>query len=520
MEQQRATELVLENLQSIYRFSMARLYDKTEAEDLANDILYEILKSAHRLKDDKAFYGFMWRIADNTFKRHLRSKRSHGISESGYTGVYWDTPESEVIHREELQLLRRELALLSSQYREATVAYYIRNKSCAEIAHDLRISVEMVKYYLFKTRKILKEGVEMTREFGEKSYHPGTFQMDFWGGGDNSRYWALFKRKLPGNIVLAAYDAPLTMQELSLELGVAVVYLEEEVQLLLQEEILRKNGDRCQTNIVLFTGAYEKRLSGLIRPIYEAFAQEADDRLCALLPRLKELDFDGRTVPDNDLKWIFWNLALMMGLRQADNQGRQRFGDYPPLTNGSYGFVFGYDNDYQYHHFNGIYGHCENRDHTAYFSAVNYRILPNSQQWKPDCWDKAVQAMTDAILRKAADEDNDQLIRLIEEGAIACDNGRLSANFPVFSAAVLEQAQGILAPLAEKISGCMMEICETAAKTLRDTLPKSLSEKGDQLAFIHHQMDVMAFIMETLVDKGRLHLPESGQKACILGVIR
>lgn len=99
MEQQRATELVLENLQSIYRFSMARLYDKTEAEDLANDILYEILKSAHRLKDDKAFYGFMWRIADNTFKRHLRSKRSHGISESGYTGVYWDTPESEVIHR-------------------------------------------------------------------------------------------------------------------------------------------------------------------------------------------------------------------------------------------------------------------------------------------------------------------------------------------------------------------------------------------------------------------------------------
>lgn len=42
------------------------------------------------------------------------------------------------------------------------------------------------------------------------------------------------------------------------------------------------------------------------------------------------------------------------------------------------------------------------------------------------------------------------LSRLIEEGAIACDNGRLSANFPVFSAAVLEQAQGILAPLAEK----------------------------------------------------------------------
>ena len=40
MEQQRATERGFwENLQSIYRFSIARLYDKTEAEDLANDIL-------------------------------------------------------------------------------------------------------------------------------------------------------------------------------------------------------------------------------------------------------------------------------------------------------------------------------------------------------------------------------------------------------------------------------------------------------------------------------------------------
>ncbi len=142
---------------------------------------YEILKSAHRLKDDKAFTDSCGGIADNAFKSHLRSKRSHGISESGYTGVYWDTPESEVIHREELQLLRRELALLSSQYRVSHGRLLYPQQSCAEIAHDLRISVEMVKYYLFKTRKILKEGVEMTREFGEKSYHPGTFQMDFLG---------------------------------------------------------------------------------------------------------------------------------------------------------------------------------------------------------------------------------------------------------------------------------------------------------------------------------------------------
>lgn len=73
----------------------------------------------------------------------------------------------------------RELSLLSKQYREIIVAYYFTGKSCSEISADLGISTEMVKYYLFKTRKILKEGIGMSREFGEKSYNPGTFVWTF-----------------------------------------------------------------------------------------------------------------------------------------------------------------------------------------------------------------------------------------------------------------------------------------------------------------------------------------------------
>ena len=60
-------------------------------------------------------------------------------------------------------MLRRELALLSREYRECTVAYYFEGLSCAETASRLHISLEMVKYYLFKTRKILREGISMER---------------------------------------------------------------------------------------------------------------------------------------------------------------------------------------------------------------------------------------------------------------------------------------------------------------------------------------------------------------------
>lgn len=37
-----------------------------------------------------------------------------------------------------------------------------------------------------------------------------------------------------------------------MELGVAVVYLEEEIELLMKYDIIRKIGDKYQTNIIIF----------------------------------------------------------------------------------------------------------------------------------------------------------------------------------------------------------------------------------------------------------------------------
>lgn len=521
MEQEKAAKLLIGNLRNIFAYSMSRLYDKSEAEDLANDIIYQVLKCAPRLRTEDAFYSFMWRVAENTFKKHIR-KSSHTIEfDESFVGVYWATPEDEYMQSEELNLLRRELSLLSKQYRETTIAYYIIGKSCSEISKSLGISTEMVKYYLFKTRKILKEGVGMLREFGEKSYNPGTFRMDFWGGGDNSCYWQLFKKKLPGNILLSAYYTPVTMQELSIELGVAVVYLEDEIELLMKHDIIRKIGDKYQTNIIIFTDDYEKELAAAIKPIYEGAAKQLNEKLSNLLPTLETLDFKGNNYSRNRLKWTFANLVMVFALNLANDIGQKRFGDYPPLSNGSYGFVFGYDNDYLNHHFHGIYEHCENNDKTAYFSVENYRIIEKCQFWEPVNWNQSVEAMCDAILEKTADPDNDMLIKLISEGFVSSHAGKLSAEFPVFSADVLENSiWPILKPLAEDVCDCMIKVCDLAAQTLKNFIPKALWDTAAQLAFIHHQMDVMAFIIETMVEKNWLTIPEGNEKLCVFGVKR
>jgi len=297
--------------------------------------------------------------------------------------------------------------------------------------------------------------------------------------------------------------------------------LEEELDILLRHEIIKKVGDKYQTNIIIFTDVYEKEVANIIAPIYKKATERIKSLLINAMPELRGLNFKGNDFNENRLKWTFANIALVDALNLSDAIVRERFGDYPPLTNGGYGFVFGYDNDYCNHHFNGIYGYCENNDKNAYFTVVNYRVIEKCQRWQPVIWDKSVEAMCDAILEKAPDENNDMLLRLIDEGFISVSDNKLSANFPVFSADLIDNTvRKVLKPIAEEACQCMIQVCDTAAVTLKKYVPKALREKCEQLCYIHHQMDVMAFIIEEMVAQGVLLIPEENEKLCIYGVKR
>lgn len=74
-----------------------------------------------------------------------------------------------MIHTEQMALLRRELVFIKSDYRNTVVAYYIENKNVREIAESLSLPINTVKSRLLRAREILKEGMDMAREFGGKA---------------------------------------------------------------------------------------------------------------------------------------------------------------------------------------------------------------------------------------------------------------------------------------------------------------------------------------------------------------
>lgn len=522
MEHAEAIEKLTDSVKDIFAFSVSRLYNKQDAEDLTNDIIVEVLSSLERLRNDEAFYGYMWTIAENTLKRYIRSKKIKDTEcHADFLGVYWDTPEDRLFESEDLAILRRELSLLSKQYRDVTVKYYIENKSCTAIAKELAVSEEMIKYYLFKTRKILKEGVTMNRKYGEKSYNPGKFYINFWGNGNNGYVWQTFERRLPGNIVLAAYEKPVSIEELSLELGVSAPYLEDELEVLLKYNFMRKTGNKYQTDFLIFKTPFEEEFQKTVPT-----AKICMDTVLHIakvtevkLPQFRKMDL-GIKMDDNQLRWFIVNLALHSALGQFEGEQQKRFGPYPKLNANAYGYVYGHDNDYIFTYFQGIYGQCGNREGTAWYSAVNYNAVKNCQIWR-GCGVTQTQILCDAILNdQVSNKDPEGAAQLVQAGMLTVEDGKLKANFPTFTSKQHHRMQQELKEIIDATMECMEKICAMTTAICKKYTPKHLQDRCERMSYVFHQADAMGIIVEKLVADGYLLVPDTPTNLCVFGVRR
>ena len=328
MENKQASKLISDNLKNIYGYAFAHLYDKNDVDDLTAEIVCEVLKSAERVKNDEAFWAFLWKVAENTFRKFIRQKERRNqlqpLPEEDSACEAVPSAETMLLEQEDsderLKLLRRELSLLSRTHREVCLAYYFQNKSCKEIAVEQNLSLEMVKYHLFKTRQLLKEGIGMERTFGEKSYNPAKFEFQtIFPGQMNQEYMNLFRRKLPGNILHSAYYTPMTIRELSLELGVSSVYMEDEVAMLEKYKLLTAlPSGKYQTNLVIFTSAYMAELFAKVKALCtEKLAAILRDTRAGLIA-IRSVNFRGNKLEDDLLLWPLLWLIMCRGQKSFD----------------------------------------------------------------------------------------------------------------------------------------------------------------------------------------------------------
>lgn len=286
MRDQLVAEFAKNYMEKLFYFCLKKTGSSTEAEDLTQDIALNILTALDKGTIPTSFSAWVWQIARNRYSVWADEKHRRSESVTGSDiGDYEIEDESEnvldeMIHSEQLSLFRRELAFISSNYRNIVVAYYMENQSMRVIASRLSLSLETVKKRLQRARIILKEGMDMAREFGVRSYNPEQIAFVMNGReGDKGQPWSIITHLLYKNIFLETYENPETAEELALELGIALPYMEDELEYLAREELLRKSNNKYETNFPIVSREEQRVICDANRTIQKPLT----DKLCEMI---------------------------------------------------------------------------------------------------------------------------------------------------------------------------------------------------------------------------------------------
>jgi len=219
----------------------------------------------------------------------------------------------------------------------------------------------------------------MEREFGERSFKPAPFSfVTIYNGTFSQEYHRLFTRKLPGQILMSAYYTPMTIRELAVELGVACVYLEDEIAILEEYKLLSKTAaDKYQTNLVIFTDAFTKEFHTKAAVLAQAVLPEIVSGMRDKLGNIKELNDISIKLSDERLLWsLLWPV-----MRQGHKKFEQRYSNFTEkeeLYRGATGTNYGDATEEEDEFSCGSFAGYAQINDSYYASAADFTALPKA----------------------------------------------------------------------------------------------------------------------------------------------
>lgn len=135
--------------------------DSDVAQDIAQEAFLQAYRSLANFRAESAFSTWLARIAINKALDYCRRHRALPLG-----GEISDTmpcngpgPESEVLAKEEVWLMREQLHALPAIYRRVIYQYYFQELSYREIAEGEGVTVKTVESRLYRAKAVLRKSM-------------------------------------------------------------------------------------------------------------------------------------------------------------------------------------------------------------------------------------------------------------------------------------------------------------------------------------------------------------------------
>ena len=332
-------------LDKIYQFSYHRCNTSYEAEDLCSDIILAVISSLFKSERVDNFHAYVWTIAKRVYADFCKKRHqfSLNVNLDDYA-LFLAEKENEIerfiddtVSAEQLRQIFSQIAFLSKTYRDVMVMYYIDEFKMKDIAQALHISETTVKQRLFYARNTIRKEVT---NMNQRNLSLKPVSLVFFGignpCGNDPRTKA--ERTFSQNLIYLCKDKPKTARELSDELCVPMLYIEEELEIQCHGEngsygmLRRLDNGRYTINTLLVD--YEEYDEA--NKIYEKHLPEYCSILKANLEedRTELLSFPYLS-PQQDTRFILWSMITdtVCDLERKINQtiSRKHFSDITPV---------------------------------------------------------------------------------------------------------------------------------------------------------------------------------------------
>lgn len=333
----------------LFGMATAKCGNITDAEDLVQDTLLAALSALERgdIENPKAWFTTVLtrKYYDALRRRYNKPTVSMDVTEDipGEDNIY-DNIEKTA----EAENIRHCLAYLSKLHREVLVRHYIRSEKVADIAAALGVSENTVKSRLNQARKRMEREYNM-ENFTKQSYEPDILYLSISGSSsvDDEPFSLVGSDKIAMNLLLLAYNKPVTVTELSKAIGIPAAYIEPVTDRLVRGELMKKTGDKIYTDFIIYTQAdstagsamEEQTAQSLYKDIWRHM-QEGFDRLHGMEYYKAQPDF---AKPKLDSFFAVKTLQrAVFEIRDEAAGGAMPFEEYPDRPGGGKWLAMGF----------------------------------------------------------------------------------------------------------------------------------------------------------------------------------
>lgn len=250
-------EELIKYMDKLYSAALHKSGDSYVAEELVQDVCLAALQAFSKGKEPENLWAWLMAVLSNKHCDLLRRRYNEPVI--SFEGYPLDIPGEDEADdtAEQLEAIRCELGYLAQTHREVMLRYYIHGETVEKIAAELKLPVGTVKSRLHTGRKQLKKGIDDMENYTTNSYAPDKLIISCSGSeGFHNEPFSLvdYSDTLAQNILLLAYQKPVTVVELAKALGVPAPFIEPILKRLMIGELMKEtDGGKVYTDFIIYT---------------------------------------------------------------------------------------------------------------------------------------------------------------------------------------------------------------------------------------------------------------------------